>query len=76
MVSIKVFGKTRSGAKNSRIGNTLRKDFENVFENLGVVNTPLKAFQMFFYKHGAGLGSKGVSGFIKVALCISVRQTN
>jgi hypothetical protein len=46
MVSIKVFGKTCSRAKNSRIGNTLWKDFENVFENLGVVATPLKCFQM------------------------------
>jgi hypothetical protein len=46
MVSIKVFGKTSSGAKNSRIGNTLWKDFENVSENLGVVTNPLKCFQM------------------------------
>jgi hypothetical protein len=33
-------------------------------------------FSNGFYKQGAGLGSKGVGGFIKVALCISVRQTN
>jgi hypothetical protein len=46
MASIKVFGKLCSGAKDSRNGNTLRKNFENVFEDLGVANTPLKCFQM------------------------------
>jgi hypothetical protein len=47
MISIKVFGKTYSGAKNSRIGNTLSgKKFENVFEHLGVVATPLRCLQM------------------------------
>jgi hypothetical protein len=46
MVSIKALGKTCSGAKNSRIGNTLWKDFENVFKNLGVVATPLRCLQM------------------------------
>jgi hypothetical protein len=48
MVSIKVFGKLVVEPKNSRIGNTLQKDFKNVFENLGVVNTPLKGFQIIF----------------------------
>jgi hypothetical protein len=47
-----------SGAKNSRIGNTLRKDFKNVFENLGVVNTPLKGFQMVFINKELDLGLK------------------
>jgi hypothetical protein len=47
MISIEVFGKTCSGAKNSRIGNTLfGKIFENVFEHLGVVPTPLRCLQM------------------------------
>jgi hypothetical protein len=32
MVSMNVFGKTRSGVKNSRIWNTLRKEFKNVFQ--------------------------------------------
>jgi hypothetical protein len=42
MVSIKVFGKLVVETKNFRIGNTLWK----YFENLGVVATPLKCFQM------------------------------
>jgi hypothetical protein len=47
MASINGFGKTCSGAKNSRIGNTLSgKNFENVFEHLGVVATPLRGLQM------------------------------
>jgi hypothetical protein len=35
--------------------NTLGKHFENDFENLGVVVTPLKSFQMI-YKQGVGHG--------------------
>jgi hypothetical protein len=47
MISIEAFGKNCSGAKNSRIGNTLSgKKFENDFENLGVVATPLRCLQM------------------------------
>jgi hypothetical protein len=49
---------------------------KNVFENLGVVSTPLKCFQSGFGKWSWTWELKGVSGFIKVALCISVRQTN
>jgi hypothetical protein len=36
MVSIKIFEKTCSGAKNSRMG-ALIGNFKNVFENLGLV---------------------------------------
>jgi hypothetical protein len=46
MVSIKVFAKLVVEPKNSSIGNTLGKNFENVFENLGVVVTPLRCLQM------------------------------
>jgi hypothetical protein len=35
MVSIKVFGKSCSGAKNSRMG-TFKQILGNVFDNLGV----------------------------------------
>jgi hypothetical protein len=53
-----------------------QESFENVFENLGVICTPLKCFQRIFEKMELEMGAKGVGGFIKVALCISVRQTN
>jgi hypothetical protein len=47
MVSIKVFGKLVVEPKT--LGwKTLRKNFENVFKNLGVVLTPLKCFQKGF----------------------------
>jgi hypothetical protein len=45
MVSIKVFGKLVVEPKTLGLG-ALRKDFENVFKNLGIVITPLKSFQM------------------------------
>jgi hypothetical protein len=44
-----------SGAKNSRMG-TLKRFLENVFENLGVVSTPLKCFQKWFWTNGNDLG--------------------
>jgi hypothetical protein len=49
----------------------------NVFENLGVefYSTAL-FFGKWIYKNGGEKGGKGEGGFIKVALCISVRQTN
>jgi hypothetical protein len=33
-------------------------------------------FSKWFLDKWVGYGRKGVGGFIKVALCISVRQTN
>jgi hypothetical protein len=46
MVSIKVLGKLVVEPKTIGIGITLGKNFENGFENLGVVATSLKCFQM------------------------------
>jgi hypothetical protein len=46
---------TSSGAKSSRLG-TLKRFLENVFENLGVVFTPLKCFQKWFWTDGDGHG--------------------
>jgi hypothetical protein len=75
MVSIKVLGKFVVEPKT--LGwESSRESFENVFENLGVVSTPLKCFQMILEKWSWTLGAKGVGGFIKGALCISVCQTN
>jgi hypothetical protein len=37
---------------------------------------PLKCFQRIFGKNELDMGAKEVGGFIKVALSISVRQTN
>jgi hypothetical protein len=33
-----------------------KKFFENVFKNLGVVSTPLKCFQKWFWTNGDDLG--------------------
>jgi hypothetical protein len=52
MVSINVFGKTCSGAKNSRLGTLSGFDFKN----LGVVSTPLKCFSNDL-ENGVGHGS-------------------
>jgi hypothetical protein len=46
MTSIKVFGKPVVEPKTLGIGITLGKNFKNGFENLGVVATSLKCFQM------------------------------
>jgi hypothetical protein len=65
------------GMSSSTLGwENSRESFKNVFENLGVVFTPLKCFQRIFGKMELDMGSKGVGGFITVAFCISVRQTN
>jgi hypothetical protein len=49
MVSIKVLGKLVVKPKTLGWENS-RKSFKNVFENLGVVSTPLKCFQMILEK--------------------------
>jgi hypothetical protein len=41
------------------------EDFERVFENLGVVTTPLKCFSKGFINMELDLGDKGVGGFMK-----------
>jgi hypothetical protein len=46
MISIKVFGKLVVEPKTLGLGMLSGKIFETVFENLGVVATPLKCFQM------------------------------
>jgi hypothetical protein len=46
MISIKVFGKLVVEPKTLGLGILSREDFKNVFENLGVVATSLKCFQM------------------------------
>jgi hypothetical protein len=40
-----------------------KKSFENAFENLGVVSTPLKCFQIWFLKNKYGHGGKRSGGF-------------
>jgi hypothetical protein len=59
-------GNPCSGAKNSRIGNTLSGQiFKNVFEHLGVVATPLRCLQMTFINKEWIMGDEGVGGFLK-----------
>jgi hypothetical protein len=49
----------------------------SVFENLGVEFYSTEMFfRKWFYVNGVEKGEKGEEGFITVALCISVRQTN
>jgi hypothetical protein len=57
MISIKVFGKICSAAKTLGWENS-RKSFENGFENLGVVSTPLKCFQSGFGQMELGMEGK------------------
>jgi hypothetical protein len=65
-LATKSLGNIRSGAKNSRIGNTLSgKIFENVFEHLGVVTTPLRCLQMIFINMNLDLGGVEIGGFLK-----------
>jgi hypothetical protein len=35
-----------------------KKNFENVFKNLGVVSAPLKCFQKWFWTNRVGYGGK------------------
>jgi hypothetical protein len=44
LISSKAFGKHLVELKTLELG-TLKESFENAFENLGVVSTPLKFFQ-------------------------------
>jgi hypothetical protein len=68
MVSIKVFGKLVMEPKTLGWENS-QKIFENGFENLGVVSTPLKCFLNGSGKMGLDYGRKGVGGFIKIHWC-------
>jgi hypothetical protein len=42
---------------------TLKESFENAFENLGVVSTPLRCFQKWFWTNKVGPGVKRSCGF-------------
>jgi hypothetical protein len=42
---------------------TLKESFENAFENLGVVSTPLRCFQKWFWTNKVGHGVKRSCGF-------------
>jgi hypothetical protein len=52
------------GAKNSRMG-TLKGDFGNVFENLGVVFYSTEMFSEMVLNKWSWKGEKGVGGFTK-----------
>jgi hypothetical protein len=54
MISIKVFGRLFMEPKTLGWENS-QKSFENGFENLGVVSTPLKCFLNDFGTNGIGL---------------------
>jgi hypothetical protein len=41
----------------------LKENFENAFENLGVVSTPLTCFQKWIWTNKVGLGVKRSCGF-------------
>jgi hypothetical protein len=74
MVSIKVFGKLLVEPKTLGWENS-QKSFKNVFENPGVVFTPLKCFK-------SGFGTKwdmeeeGAGGFVKRHWCFFVVARN
>jgi hypothetical protein len=56
---------------------TFKEILGKVFENLGVeFYSTEEFFRKWFYKKGAEKGDKGGEGFIKMALCISIHQTN
>jgi hypothetical protein len=75
MISIKIFGKLVVEPKTLGWENS-RKSFENGFENLGVVSTPLKYFLNGFGQMGFDYGRKGVGGFLKRHWCFFVVTQN
>jgi hypothetical protein len=67
LISSKAVGKLLVESKTLGWGNTLGKDFKRVFENLGVVSTPLKCFLKDFVWDKWKMGSerKEVGGFLR-----------
>jgi hypothetical protein len=75
MISIKVFGKLVVELKKTLGWENTRKSFENGFENLGVVSTPLKCFLNDFSKNGIGLWKKRSWWFYKKTLVFLCSQS-
>jgi hypothetical protein len=69
MSSIKAFGKLLVEPKTLGWEHS-KKDFENVFENLGVVSTSLNCFQKGFGTNGVGKWRKRRWWFYKKTLVI------
>jgi hypothetical protein len=55
LISSKAFGKLLVEPKTLGLG-TLKESFKNAFENLGIVSTPLKCFQKWFWTNGDNHG--------------------
>jgi hypothetical protein len=75
MVSIKVFGKLivepktlGLGILSGKISKMFRKPWSSCY--------PIEMFTNGFINMELDMGDEGVGGFLKMALCISVRQTN
>jgi hypothetical protein len=75
MVSIKVFGKLVVEPKTLGWEHSPER-FRIFFENLGVVSTPLKCFQMYFWQVKLDMKKEGVGGFIKRHWCFFVVARN
>jgi hypothetical protein len=62
MISSNAFGKPLVEPKTLGWEHS-RKGLKNVFENLGVVSTPLRCFQKWFWTNKDGDGGKRSGGF-------------
>jgi hypothetical protein len=75
MISIKAFGKLVVEPKTLGWENS-RKSFENGFENLGVVTTPLKCFPSGFGQMEFGMEGKELVVLLKRHWCFFVVARN